>query len=147
MPCPNEVNPPTWLRFAAWQVKWKGKSNHVRTCAQWADYGGIMRIGAHNTQASLFVCNYFRLFIPTKQRTTKLCKWWRMNTKCVFGSCLTPMTVSRHKWWEIYYSMRIYIFKREIKCGSGLYCKLLWICMNKCVSAPVIRYHQSGLHE
>lgn len=58
MPCPNEVNP--WQRFAVWQVKWKGKSNHVRTCAQSADYGrdngGLVPItvGPH----SLFVYRY-----------------------------------------------------------------------------------------
>ena len=72
MPCPNEVNPPTWQRFAAWQVKWKGKSNHVRTCAQWADYGGVMRTGAHNTNypQCLFVCHYFGEPILTKQQSS-----------------------------------------------------------------------------
>lgn len=85
MPC-LKVNPPTWHRFAALQVKWKGKANHVRTCAQPANYAWIMRIDAHNTQVcTMSIClSLFSARHPHSQHN-RMQLAWENGTNCACG--------------------------------------------------------------
>lgn len=143
MLCPNEVNPPTWQRFAAWQVKWKGKSNHVRTCAQWADYGEIMRTGAlWPSMDTVSTCLLLLLDFHPHKATPNV----RLMMKKQSSTSVDPMTASRHERWQTLYSMRRQLFKK----GNEMWGRVKLSCcefMRASVFHHLSGYHYNGMHE
>lgn len=118
-----------WQPFAVWRVKWKGKSNHVRThvCAQGANCGGIMATVSHHSQSTLPIC------LSLYGEAATLCQW-RAN---LLSSSVTVAVIGKYN---------KQILNREMNCRSVCPPPTLppstpknWFANNnKCIPSPQV---------